>query len=92
MGMTCVSWCGVRGHGKTGTYAYDSVGMRSALLLGMKTMRFWATIEILKGQGAAIVALFDSTGEWSGAGRIECRSGRASDLYELGYMQPMLST
>lgn len=48
-------------------------------------MRYWATIEYLKGQNAAIVALFDSKGEWSGAGRIECRAGKPA-LYEAGYI------
>jgi hypothetical protein len=49
-------------------------------------IRYTATIEHLKGQGAAIVALFDHTGEWSGAGRVEVRSGRWADLYEAGYV------
>lgn len=44
-----------------------------------------ATIEYLPGQAAAIVALFDAAGEWSGAGRVEVRSGLRSDLYEAGY-------
>lgn len=47
--------------------------------------KYSATIEFLPGQGAAIVALFDSSGEWSGAGRVECRSGRREDLIEEGY-------
>jgi hypothetical protein len=48
-------------------------------------MRFTATIQFLLDQRAAIVALFDSKGEWSGAGRVECRSGRREDLIEIGY-------
>lgn len=48
--------------------------------------KFSATIEILSGQGAAIVTLFDSRGEWSGSRRMEVRSGRADDLYEAGYI------
>jgi hypothetical protein len=48
-------------------------------------MRFRATIEYLPGQPAAIVSLTDEHGEWAGAGRIEVRSGRSSDLYEEGY-------
>jgi hypothetical protein len=46
--------------------------------------RFTATFEILKGQGAVVVTLFDGA-EWSGSGRIEIRSRRRSDLYEAGY-------
>lgn len=49
--------------------------------------RFTGKIEYLKDQpGAAIVALFDSRGEWCGAGRIDIRSKRISDLYEAGYV------
>ncbi len=48
-------------------------------------MDYSATIEYLPGQGAAILAIFDSTGEWSGAGRVQVRSGRREDLYEEGY-------
>lgn len=47
--------------------------------------KFNATIEFLPGQGAAIVTLFDSAGEWSGSGRVECRSGTSEALYEVGY-------
>ena len=54
-------------------------------ILPMKNMNFTATIEFLPGQGAAIVALFDGAGEWSGAGRIEVRSRRHADLYDEGY-------
>jgi hypothetical protein len=48
-------------------------------------IKLWATIEFLPGQCAAIVELHSTTGEWAGGGRVECRSGRRSDLYELGY-------
>lgn len=47
--------------------------------------KFNATIEFLSGQNAAIVTLHDHLGEWAGSGRVECRSGRKSDLYEIGY-------
>lgn len=54
--------------------------------------KFWATIEFLNGQRAAIIELTDiSTGEWAGAGRIEVRSGRRDDLYEEGYRQAAVS-
>lgn len=49
-----------------------------------------ATIEYL-GNGAAIVAIFDSRGEWVGAGRVEVRSRLRSDLYEAGYRHASLS-
>lgn len=50
------------------------------------TTRFWATIEFLPGQRAAIVALTDcSTGEWACASRVEVRSGSKRDLYNEGY-------
>ena len=48
---------------------------------------FFATIEYLAGQPAAIVALTDRAGELICAGRIEVRSGRRDDLYELGYVR-----
>ena len=48
---------------------------------------FFATLEYLAGQPAAIVALTDQAGELVCAGRIECRSGRRDDLYELGYVR-----
>lgn len=50
-------------------------------------MKFYATVEFLSGQGAAILALTDEAGEWAGAGRIEVRSGLQSDLYEEAYRQ-----
>lgn len=49
-------------------------------------MKIYATIEYLKGQGAAIVELTDQDGGWQGAGRIEVRSGARGDLYEQGYI------
>lgn len=54
-------------------------------------MKYSATIEFLTGQRAAIVTLFDRSGEWSGAGRIEVRSGSRSDLYEEGYRHASVS-
>jgi hypothetical protein len=52
---------------------------------------FNATIEFISGQRAAIVTLTDSRGEWSGAGRIEVRSGLKADLYEQGYRHASFS-
>jgi hypothetical protein len=52
--------------------------------------KFTATIEILNGQNAAIVSLFDFSGEWSGGGRIELPRAPAHQvedaLYEQGYI------
>jgi hypothetical protein len=53
--------------------------------------KYTATIEFLPDQGAAVVVLSDGAGEWSGASRIECRSGRPDDLYEAGYRAASLS-
>lgn len=50
-------------------------------------IRFWATIEFLPGQGAAIIELHSTVGKWAGGGRVECRSGERSDLYEIGYKE-----
>lgn len=47
-------------------------------------MRFNGTIEILKGQRAAIVTL-NHNGAWSGSERIALPNGSRDDLYELGY-------
>lgn len=48
-------------------------------------MNFSATIEFTN-KGEAIVALFDSTGEWSGAERLTLKSSVSkADLYEAGY-------
>lgn len=51
-------------------------------------MKFNATVEILTGQKAAIVTLFDLSGEWSGSGRIDLprSSNPDHDLYEHGYV------
>lgn len=46
--------------------------------------KYDATIELLKGQRAAIITL-TSNGEWSGSGRIDLPHGSRQDLYELGY-------
>lgn len=50
-------------------------------------LMFYATIEFLSGQPAAILTLTDRAGEWAGSGRIEVRSGLRSDLYEEAYRQ-----
>lgn len=54
-------------------------------------MNYSATIEFLTGQKAAIVTLLDQAGEWSGASRIEVRSGSKADLYEQGYIHASAS-
>lgn len=55
----------------------------------MNTTRYWATIEFLPGQSAAIIEL-TLNGEWAGGGRIELprnHSGSVRDaLYEAGYV------
>lgn len=51
--------------------------------------RFYATIEYLMAQSAAIVELTDSRGNWSGGCRIEVRpiNGDVKGaLYEAGYI------
>jgi hypothetical protein len=53
--------------------------------------KFYATIEFLRGQRAAILTLTTQAGEWSGSGRIEVRSGLQSDLYEEAYKQASLN-
>lgn len=50
-------------------------------------VKFYATVEFLSGQRAAILTLTNQAGEWSGSGRIEVRSGLQSDLYEEAYRQ-----
>lgn len=50
-------------------------------------IKFYATVEFLSGQRAAILTLTDQAGEWAGSGRIEVRSGLRSDLYEEAYRQ-----
>lgn len=47
--------------------------------------KFYATVEFLEGQGAAIVELSDEGGEWAGGGRVEVRRGDRRALYEEGY-------
>ena len=54
-------------------------------------LKFYATIEFLSGQSAAILTLTDQAGEWAGSGRIEVRSGLHSDLYEEAYRQASLN-
>lgn len=54
-------------------------------------MNYSATIEFIKGQKAAIITLFDQAGEWSGASRIEIRSGSKTALYEQGYIHASAS-
>lgn len=53
-------------------------------------LKFYATIEFLSDQRAAVITLTDQSGEWAGSGRIEVRSGLQSDLYEEGYRQASL--
>ena len=55
-------------------------------------MKFYATIEFLLSQRAAIIALTDSAGEFAGAGRIDLRhrafetsEALEARLYEAGY-------
>lgn len=47
-------------------------------------MRFNGTIQILKGQRAAIVTI-SHKGEWAGSERIDLPPGSPRDLYEVGY-------
>lgn len=54
-------------------------------------LKFYATVEFLSGQSAAILTLTDQTGEWAGSGRIEVRSGLRADLYEEAYRQASLN-
>lgn len=53
-------------------------------------LKFYATVEFLSGQRAAILTLTNEAGEWSGSGRIEVRSGLQFDLYEEAYRQASL--
>lgn len=53
-------------------------------------LKFYATIEFLSGQSAAILTLTNEAGEWAGSGRIEVRSGLQFDLYEEAYRQASL--
>lgn len=54
-------------------------------------VKFYATVEFLSGQSAAILTLTNQAGEWAGSGRIEVRSGLQSDLYEEAYRQASLN-
>lgn len=45
--------------------------------------KFYATIEFLGGQSAAILTLTDASGDWAGSGRVEGRT--RSDIYERAY-------
>lgn len=54
-------------------------------------VKFFATVEFLSGQRAAILTLTTEAGEWAGSGRIETRSGLYSDLYEEAYRQASLN-
>ena len=46
-------------------------------------IKFFATIEFLSDQSAAILTLTDHTGEWAGSGRVEGRD--RSTIYERAY-------
>jgi hypothetical protein len=46
-------------------------------------LKFFATIEFLSGQKAAILTLTDQAGEWAGSGRVEGRDRSA--IYERAY-------
>lgn len=56
---------------------------------------FFATLEFLSGQRAAILTLTDRAGEWAGSGRIELRpsftGGVRAALYEEAYRQASLN-
>lgn len=61
-------------------------------------LKFNATIEFLQGQRAAILSIFDISGEFVAGGRIEtsCRPGYCGhdpreSLYELGYSQASMT-
>jgi len=51
--------------------------------------KFYATLEFIAGQSAAIVELTDQHGEWSGGGRIEGRS--KAIICEKAYIHASLS-
>jgi len=58
------------------------------------TNRFWATIEFLPGQRAAIIELTTTLGEWAGGGRIEVRPINGDvrgALIEAGYVHASAS-
>lgn len=52
-------------------------------------VKFYATIEFLSGQSAAILTLTDQAGEWAGSGRVEGRT--RSTIYERAYALASLS-
>lgn len=47
-------------------------------------MNFTATIERITST-RAIVTLFDASGEWAGASRVDLPRGATTGLYEAGY-------
>lgn len=53
--------------------------------------RFWATVEYLPEQNAAIVDLTDEAGDWFGTGRVEIRSNDRTALYEEAYRHASLT-
>lgn len=52
-------------------------------------IKFYATIEFLSGQRAAILTLTNQAGEWAGSGRVEGRDH--SNIYERAYTLASLS-
>jgi hypothetical protein len=52
-------------------------------------LKFFATIEFLSGQRAAILTLTNEAGEWAGSGRVEGRD--KSNIYERAYGLASLS-
>lgn len=46
-------------------------------------VKFFATLEFLSGQRAAILTLTDQSGAWAGSGRVEGRD--RSNIYERAY-------
>jgi len=52
-------------------------------------IKFFATVEFLSGQQAAILTLTDAAGNWNGSGRVE---GHDRDhIYERAYTQASLA-
>ena len=70
----------------------------------MATVRVWTTIELIRGQRAAVIESHDNAGNWLGASRVEVRfqyhlhpgapdkseQDRAA-LYELGHQAAELN-
>jgi hypothetical protein len=55
-------------------------------------MKYTATFEYLHGPPSrGVVTILDSNGNFAAAGRIECKSGRVAELYELGYTYASLT-